>query len=301
MPPPRLPAEETYLTVAQAAEYLHLNEKKLYALIQEDRIPATRTTGKWLFPRRLVDEWLLETAHGGALSDRLIVSGSDDPLLAFAISLLCVEAGEQALVAYSPCGTRTGLTQLAGRRASVAAIHWGPAKDSARNHTQLVAAYPGHEQWAIVGMALREQGVLLRPGVTGVGRREDLGRAGLRWVMRRDGAGSQRFFEQIVPQRGSELNVVAKAQTERHAASLLRQGDGDCAPGARAAASEFGLEFLSLGEEAFDLVLPRPIYFRSLFQRLLDTLASAPARAFAARLQGYDLSPLGRLRPESTT
>ena len=84
---------QTYLTVKQVAEYLQLNEKKIYALVQEGRIPATRATGKWLFPKQLVDDWLIETAHGGALSDRLVIGGSDDPLLAYAIGLLAGELG----------------------------------------------------------------------------------------------------------------------------------------------------------------------------------------------------------------
>ena len=48
-----------YLTAREAAAYLHLNEKTLYALIQDGGIPATKVTGKWLFPRALLDDWLL--------------------------------------------------------------------------------------------------------------------------------------------------------------------------------------------------------------------------------------------------
>jgi molybdate-binding protein len=63
----------------------------------------------------------------------------------------------------------------------------------------------------------------------------------------------------------------------------------------RAAASEFGLGFLPLGWEAFDLVLPREAYFRTLFQALLAMLASPSVRDVATRLGGYDLTSLGRL------
>ena len=48
-----------FMNVRQVARYLQLNEKKVYALVNEGRIPATRLTGKWLFPRDLVDQWLL--------------------------------------------------------------------------------------------------------------------------------------------------------------------------------------------------------------------------------------------------
>ena len=49
-----------FMTVKQAAAYLQVNEKKIYALVREGKIPASKLTGKWLFPRDLVDQWLLE-------------------------------------------------------------------------------------------------------------------------------------------------------------------------------------------------------------------------------------------------
>lgn len=290
----RSAAEETYLTVRQAAEYLHLNEKKIYALIQEGQIPATRATGKWLFPRALLDQWLLETAHGGALSDRLIVAGSDDPLLAHAISRLAAEIGSEGLIAYCPGGTRLGLDKLSQRQASVATIHWGPADAAESNHARLVAEYPGHGQWVLVQMALREQGVMLRPGLTGF----DLANPKLRWAMRQAGAGSQAFFETCAGENAGGLQVSRYAVNERDAAFLVRSGAADCAPGTRSAAGEFGLEFVALGNESFDFVLPRQIYFRKLFQKLLDILGSPPLRALAAQLGGYDLDPLGKLRAQ---
>ncbi len=39
-----------FLSVRQAAEYLQVNEKKIYALASEGKIPGTKITGKWLFP-----------------------------------------------------------------------------------------------------------------------------------------------------------------------------------------------------------------------------------------------------------
>ncbi|MDH3640206.1 MAG: helix-turn-helix domain-containing protein, partial [Gammaproteobacteria bacterium] len=47
----------TFLDVKQVAAYLHINTKKVYALVGEGKIPATKVTGKWLFPRKLIDQW----------------------------------------------------------------------------------------------------------------------------------------------------------------------------------------------------------------------------------------------------
>lgn len=301
---PVVPEQEPYLTVKQVAEYLHLNEKKIYALIQDGRIPATRATGKWLFPRRLVDEWLLETAHGGALTDRLILAGSDDPLLSHAVAFLGGETGEVGLLAYCPAGTCAGLAMLSRRQATVAAIHWGPAEEAESRHALLIAEYPGHEQWVVVQMARREQGVLLRPGLAPRAAPELIADGNIRWLGRQAGAGSWQFFQSQMAQMGlsaSALRIERQAHGEREAAFLLRHGMADCAPGARAAAGEFGLEFVPLGWEDFDFVLPRSVYFRNLFQRLLDGLRGAAVQELAQRLGGYDFTALGRLRTSATS
>ena len=51
-------AEKTLLTTRELAQFLSINEKMVYTLIAEKGLPATKATGKWLFPRNLVEQWL---------------------------------------------------------------------------------------------------------------------------------------------------------------------------------------------------------------------------------------------------
>jgi excisionase family DNA binding protein len=71
-------SDNRFMTERQVAEYLQLNEKNIYALATKEKIPATKVTGKWMFPRELVDSWMLESAHGGVFTDRLVIAGSED-------------------------------------------------------------------------------------------------------------------------------------------------------------------------------------------------------------------------------
>lgn len=292
-------APSPYLTVREAAAYLHLNEKTLYAMIQDSGIPATKVTGKWLFPRKLLDDWLLESTHGGVLADRLLIAGSDDPWLAHSIARLAQRADDGTLIAYSPCGTRKGLALLAQRRANACPIHWGEAQHATRRHALLLREYTGSANWVMVQLALREQGVMLSRALAPVSDLAELLARRPLLIQRGPGAGSQHFFTQACSAAGIAAPEAAQtAATEREAAFMVASGAGDCAPGTRAAAGEFNLHFLPLGSEALDLVMPRSLYFRALLQQLLAELARDDSRDLAERLGGYDLAPLGRLRSD---
>lgn len=289
------PALPRFLSVRQLADYLDIHEKKVYAMAAEGLIPATKITGKWLFPRDLVDQWLRETSHGGVLADRLVIAGSDDPLLYRAIMQLAAESQAHALVSGIATGTQLGLALLARRRADVCAIHWGPAAESAQRHVALMRPYPAHRDWTLVRIGYREQGLMVaaRPVDDAALFAPDR-----RWAMRQDGAGSQRFLQDVLARYGVDpagLRVAARAQSERDAAALIAMGHADVAPGVRAAAAEFGLEFVPMGWEAFDLALYRGVYFRTLFQRLLAHLHGPECRRWAQLLGGYDFRDCGKV------
>jgi excisionase family DNA binding protein len=83
------------LSTKEVAEFLNVNEKMVYTLVAEKGLPASKVTGKWLFPRHLVDQWVetqtINYPDTGKLlpiqQGLLILAGSNDPLLDRAISL----------------------------------------------------------------------------------------------------------------------------------------------------------------------------------------------------------------------
>jgi len=287
------------MNVRQVARYLQINEKKVYALVNEGRIPATRLTGKWLFPRDLVDQWLLESSHGGLLTDRVVIAGSDDPLLHRAVTLMAAELQGRALVSYAAIGTQLGLALLARRRADVCALHWGPDHESLQRHPALLRQYVQHKEWTLVRLGRREQGLIMAPGLWTAGDSiERLFAPEVRWAARQEGAGSQRFLREIIAEHRldpADRRITARAYSERDAAAAIATGQADVAPGVRAAAGEFGLDFLPIGWEAFDLAMCRGIYFRTLFRDLLDLLRGAECQRLAQVYGGYDLSELGNI------
>jgi putative molybdopterin biosynthesis protein len=288
---------QRFMSVRQVADYLQINEKKVYALASEGKIPGTKVTGKWLFPRDLVDRWLIESSHGGILTDRMILAGSDDPLLRRVVSRLADATQARALVSYTCTGTRLGLSLLAHQRADVCGIHWGQADESHVRHPALIRHFPQSRQWVLVRAFRREQGLMCGRQVP-VNERNAKALMGgrLKWVFRQEGSGSQRFLQETAAEAGVELarlNAVTRAYSEFEAAAGVAMGQADIAPGTRAAAAEAGLQFLSVGWEAFDLALYRGVYFRALFQKLLENLRSAEVQSLARSLGGYDFEATG--------
>src|SRR3972149_5250444 len=102
-----------YLTTAETARYLRLGERKLYELVAQGRIPCTKATGKWLFPKSALDRWLAAGfwfPDGRVASPApAIVAGSHDPLLEWALR----ESGS-GLALLAP-GSRGGRRRRAAR------------------------------------------------------------------------------------------------------------------------------------------------------------------------------------------
>jgi len=290
---------DAFLSVKQVAEYLHLNEKKIYALVNEGRIPATKITGKWMFPRELIDRWMLDSAHGGLLTDRLILGGSDDPLLFRIVMLYAQDTRSRALISYTPTGTRLGLDLLHANRIDACCMHWGPNAESHTRHPALLHQYTQHHNWVLIRAFRREQGLIVNPRLLPIAQQvHDLFDPQFRWALRQGGAGAQRFLQEILSQHGlntSNLKSEVTALSEREAGAAIAMDRADVAPGARAIATEFGLGFISFGWESFDIALMRSIWFRRLFQDLMNRLKSVQCQQIAEELGGYDLTDCGEL------
>ena len=174
---------------------------------------------------------------------------------------------------------------------------WGPGSESATRHPALLSQYSQHRQWVLIRAFQREQGLMVRREF-GSNEPAAMFNKKYRWATRQTGAGAQRFLLEMLSRyslTSDALNQTATAHSEREAAALLAMGQADVAPGARAAAHEYGLDFIPFGWEAFDLVLPRAIWFLRLFQDLVNRLKSKDCLSLAEQLTGYDLSQTGEL------
>ncbi len=284
------------LTTAELAEYLRLKERKVYDLVAQGAVPHIRVTGKILFPRALVDRWLLQNLDGpdGLLAQALpppIVAGSHDPLLDWALR----EAGGGLATLIE--GSRAGLERLAAGQALVAACHLlDPADGSYTVHA--VRTLVGLPDLVVLEWARRHQGLIVPPGnPQAIRDLADCAARRLPFAGRQRGAGAEALLLYLLDRAGlapTALTVLPQpCLTEMDVGIAVQTGRAACGLGIEAVARALGLGFVPLHQERFDLVLRRRDAFEPPLQRLLAFARTAAFHAEADRLGGYDLSGLG--------
>lgn len=285
------------LTTSEAADYLRLGERKLYELVAEERIPCSKVTGKWLFPRHELDRWVMSgLARPAGMSTPEpppIVGGSQDELLEW--SLRQSGSGLASLTE----GTEGGVARLLRGEVAAAAIHFHG--DTADANIAAVAAMPRLSDAVLVGFARREQGLLLPPGnPRSLHGLADVLSTGARMAVRQRGAGADMLLTLLLAGIGAQPQDIDRLEppclTGPDLAAAIRTGRADCGIATRAAARAAGLDFVPLARESFDLLMRQRTYFQPSFQALIRFLSQEAFAGRAAELAGYDPSPAGQIR-----
>ena len=285
------------LTTEEAADYLRISERKLYELVANSAVPCSKATGRWLFPKTALDQWVTAAmAAARPAAAPPIVGGSHDPLLEWALR----ESGSG--LASLPEGSEAGLRRLARNEVAAAAIHLhriGAGGDTANAET--VAHTPGLHDAVVICFARRKQGLLVLPqnplklsDITSVVASK------ARIAIRPQGAGAQLLLLAMLAKARIDFadlrTVKPPCPTGPDVAQAIRSQRADCGIATRAVARSAGLDFVPLTWEAFDLVLRQRDYFLPGPQALFGFMGSAAFAERATELSGYDVSASGSVR-----
>ena len=288
------------MTTVECAAYLRLKERSLYDLVAKGQIPCTRATGKLLFPRALVDRWLERQTDAAGIASTTpppIYAGSSEPLLEWALR----DSGSG--LAVLACGSLGGLRHLAAGEARLAGLHLPPAEGASEPSSGNIAAIRAHvalPDTVVLRFAERRQGLLVAAGnPKGIATARDLARPDLRLAIRPAESGSAVLLQTILAtldaRPGDHLATAIPTQTEADLAATIADGRADCGLGIEAVARRFGIGFVPLRTEAFDLVLRRRDYFEPAIQKLTGFTRTPAFAAEAELLGGYDLARAGEV------
>lgn len=286
---------KSYLTTAETADYLRLKERTIYELAAKKVIPCSRVTGKLMFPRHLIDRWIEANIEirGPRLNQAPpIMAGSSDPLLEW--TLRASNCGLAALFE----GSEAGLERFAHGQALAAGVHiMGPG---GAYNADAVRALAQVFDLVLIQFAKRGQGIIAARGnPLQLATVQDLVLKHPRVIARQPGAGTQKLLEILLQQAGYRLTDVAltaaPALSETDVAIAVADGQADCGMAIGAAARRFGLDFIPLHQERFDIVCRRRDFFEPALQQFFAAARAAAFTEKAAQLGYYDVSETGRV------
>jgi putative molybdopterin biosynthesis protein len=150
----------------------------------------------------------------------------------------------------------------------------------------------------VVTFAVWQQGLVTRSGspIRGI---EDLARKEVRLINRDQGAGSREVLDQHLREAGIPEDRVRGydriASGHLAAAEAVARKEADCCVATRSAAQVFGLNFIPLSTERYDLVIRRQYEKLPAMQALLDLLNRSALRRKLELLAGYDTAHTGEV------
>ncbi len=294
------------LTTKEVAEYLSINEKQVYRLIKEKKIPATRITGKWLFPKNLIDEWVMSSAREsvnistkrGTLDNQVVIAGSND----LALEMLAKNAAIQHpryTISISNVGSLAGLIALQKGNCHVAAAHLLDLETGEYNSSFIKKHFP-NLKIILLNLAHREQGLIVKKGnPLGIKTLRDLANKTLTFINRQEGSGTRVLLDyrlkeyEIDP---AEIPGYSKiAHTHMDVALEVFSGTADVGIGILAAARMLDLDFIPLATERFDLVIPSENYGTGAVKALREVLNSEEFKQRITQMGGYETRDTGKI------
>jgi putative molybdopterin biosynthesis protein len=293
------------LSTKEVAKFLDVNEKMIYTLVSDKRLPATKVTGKWLFPKHLVEQWIesntinypepatqLPPYHG-----LLIIAGSNDPLLDASISLFNTIYPDQVAV-FGNVGSMGGLKALRQKRCHIATSHM--MQESEDDYNFEFATKELENMPAIINFCQREQGLLVKKGnPKKIKEITDLAKPGVRMVNRPLGTGTRHLLDKEFKKASIACDKIDGYNVEcgRHMDVGLGiiTGKADVGLAIRPVASVLDLDFVPLRWERYDLLVAKERFFDKGVQLFLGMLHEKVFQDQVGKFEGYDTSLSGKM------
>ncbi|UCG11574.1 MAG: helix-turn-helix transcriptional regulator [Deltaproteobacteria bacterium] len=295
----------TLMSTKQAAQYLGINEKKIYSLIGDKGLPGTKVTGKWLFQRHLLDRWLEQNTENyppvestpETYKNLLIITGSNDLLLDQLLELFA-KRHRLPLPVFSNLGSMGGIKALKENLCHICSAHLLEPEGEEYNFAYVEEEFG--DSVVVVNFCKRLQAVLVAPGnphvVSGL---EDLASGRLRIANRKEGTGTRLLLDRELERRGVSDETIPGYDTAfgRHldVGVEVLAGRADAGLAIAAVGEMLGLDHVPAIWERYDFIVRKDVFFSRGVQMLMALLHDQEFLQMSGRFAGYDLSTSGQV------
>jgi molybdate-binding protein/DNA-binding transcriptional regulator YhcF (GntR family) len=196
-------------------------------------------------------------------------------------------------------GSLGGLMALAAGEADLAGSHLWDAETGSYNEAFVRRLLPGRRV-ALITLARRRMGLIVATGNPHrVRSLRDIARSSLRFVNRQPGSGTRVWFDAQLQKKGIPVDQITGYErtesTHSAVARRIAEGEADVGLGLESAAAAYGLGFVHLTSEPYELVVPAEGMERPPIRRLAAWLKSRKANTALSALGGYETGPSGTL------
>ena len=232
------------------------------------------------------------------LKNTLVVIGSHDPLLDELGDLLHVENND-VYMSSSHVGSMGGIMALRRGEAHAAGCHLLDTRDGSYNKAFIRKYFPrgGVRLVRCVG---RQQGLMVAKGnPLCIEKFSDIAKENLRYVNRQKGSGTRILTDYLCRQNGLDTASIygydREELTHTSVAAQIVSGSADAGMGIYSAAHLYGLDFIPICIEEYDLIIPDHAWDTPQVAQLLATLKSGAFREKILSMGGYTIDHPGEI------
>lgn len=247
-----------------------------------------------------LDQWKVIGEAQGTTDEKdvIVFMGSHDLSVSWiATHFSDIVPGHSIHVSFN--GSLGGLIALAQGKADIAGSHLWDEESDLYNEPFVRRLLPG-QKVALVTLVERRMGIICPPhNPRQIKQLEDISQSGLRFINRQPGSGTRVWLDVSLARKKINPQMIngygCEVNTHSEAAQWIAEGRADAGLGLEASALAYGLSFIPLTVERYDLVIPRSKLDRVDIQLLVEWLQSPAAKKAFAGIGGYLTEKTGEI------
>ena len=232
------------------------------------------------------------------INNTLVAIGSHDIILDVISDLLHVNYPKYSFSS-AHTGSMGGITAMRKGECHIAPIHLlNP--DTGIYNTDYVKKYIKNKEMVLIKGVKREQGIMVSSGnPKKIKSLLDLQQKDIKFVNRQNGSGTRILTDYLLKKENIERENIVGYQreltTHTSVAAAVESGSADVGIGVYAVAKSFKLDFISIGYEEYDFLVPKKYIETDLINKFIEIMKSKEFTNELDKLGGYKYDTIGKI------
>lgn len=233
------------------------------------------------------------------LENTILITGSHD----LTIDLLenqIRKTGQKYFISSSHVGSMGGLLAIQNKECHGAGMHLLDTESGEYNIPYIEKYLKNNPDLVLVNLVHRDQGLIVPKGnPKGIYSVEDIIKKEAMFINRQKGAGTRILFDNLLTENNIESTAIKGYNHEEFShlgvAAAIKSGTVDVGAGIKSAAIVYGLDFIPLARERYDLLFHKSFLDSAAGYALLQIINSTDFQEQVHSLGGYGTEDTGKI------